>query len=200
MNKGFTIIETMIAILIFILGLGTLFGMVVNLYRTQNYTLQQSQAIAEAKRGIETMTREIREATTAQDGSYIIESADDFELIFYSDIDKDEDIERVRYFVEGTEFKKGVAEPSQVSQISDLPVEYLINQEKIYILSRYVRNSPPVFEYYDENGQKITSYPARRKDTKLIKLTLVINVDPNRPPQDFVLETEVQIRNLKSNL
>jgi hypothetical protein len=34
----------------------------------------------------------------------------------------------------------------------------------------------------------------------MMKLRLAINVDPTRPPDDFVLESEVQIRNLKTNL
>ncbi len=30
-----------------------------------------------------------------------------------------------------------------------------------------------------------------------MKVYLVVNVDPNRPPQDFELESFVQLRNLK---
>lgn len=321
-KKGFTLIETVVAIFIFVLALGSVVGFIVAAYRTQSYTWEQSIAIDEARRGIETMVKEIREAQTADDGSFPIEKADDKEFIFYSDIDKDGQAERVRYFLgtvssgtqtkdcvtfldggscsvsfsnflsgtletatlkisvegdfgrsneyakiyadgdylgkvcetgcrdcpaswEGTktfnvfsqaqdnsiqfiadasarvnnicdweepnhsmkakfefswtetlpgaehEFKKGVIEPT------GSPVEYPLDQEKITTLSSYVRNAPPIFRYFDKDGNEITDLPARLVDTKLIEVYLVVNVDPNRPPQDFELKSLVQLRNLK---
>jgi len=193
MKRAFTLIETLVTIFVFALAMGAVFGLVTLGYRIQSYTFQQSTAINEARRGIEIMVREIREARGGDDGSYIIEKAEDFEFIFYSDIDKDNAVERVRYFIEGTNFKKGVIDPS------GWPIKYDLNEEKLFILSQYVQNQPPIFKYYDSQGIEL-SPPARLKDTKLMKVYLVINVDPNRPPQDFVLESSVQIRNLKTNL
>ena len=92
----------------------------------------------------------------------------------------------------GTELKKGVIEPT-----GD-PVQYPSSQEKISIITSYVRNAPPIFKYFDSNGAEITSVPARLADTKLMKIYLVINVNPNRPPNDFELESFVQLRNLKT--
>jgi len=89
------------------------------------------------------------------------------------------------------EFKKGV-----IKAIGEPPT-YPSDQEKISMLTSYVRNVPPIFEYFDQNGNKIEDYPARLKDTKIMKVYLVVNVDPNRPPQDFELESSVQLRNLK---
>lgn len=89
------------------------------------------------------------------------------------------------------EFKKGVIEPT------GSPVEYPSDQEKISIVTSYVRNTPPIFEYFDANGDKIEDYPAKLKDTKMMKVYLVVNVNPNRPPSDFELESFVQLRNLK---
>ena len=90
------------------------------------------------------------------------------------------------------EFKKGVINP-----VGDPPT-YPSDEEEISILTSYVRNVPPIFEYFDQNGNKIEDYPARLVDTKLMKVFLVINVDFNRPPQDFELESSVQLRNLKT--
>lgn len=321
-KTGFTLIETLISIVVFTLALGAVMGGIWMLYRTQSYTWQQSVAVDEARKGVETMVREIREAKQGDDGSYPIELAADKEFIFYSDIDKDGAVERVRYFlgntnsglqsqecvtyvsggscsvtfsgflsgalqsaqvtvsVEGdfgagneyadisadgislgavcqggcsdcaaswqgtrtfdvtslaqdgsiqftadasnrvnnfcdwqepnhamkarfefswtetlasgsSEFKKGVINPTAP------PVSYPLDQEVVTVLSSYVRNSPPIFHYYDENGQELIDLPARLKDTKLMKIYLVVNVDPNRPPQDFELESQVYLRNLK---
>jgi type II secretory pathway pseudopilin PulG len=318
--KSFTLIETIVVILIFTLLMGAVSASVVLLYRTYGYTWEQSIAIDEARRGIETMVKEIREARSGEDGSYPIEYAGDKEFIFYSDIDGDGKTERVRYFlgkissetqsqkcvtftaggscsvnfsnfitgtlksaqvkvsvegdlgasneyveifadgikfgnlcqtgctdcagtwqgtatfdvfsqaednnitfladatsrvdsncsweepnhkmkanfefsfsqeVQGTEFKKGVIEPTGI------PVTYPLDQEKVSVITSYVRNIPPIFEYFDQNGNKIEDYPARLKDTKVMKVYLVVNVDPNRPPQDFELKSSVQLRNLK---
>ena len=192
--KAFTLIETIVTIAIFALIFGVVSALIVFGYRTQSYTFQQSLAIDEARKGVETMVKEIREARSGDDGSYVIEKAQDYEFIFYSDIDKDEATEKVRYFIEGTDFKKGVIEPTS------FPVEYPADQEEIITLSEHVVNQPPIFHYYDGDGQEIVELPARLKDTKLMKVYLVVNVNPNRPPQDFILESAVQIRNLKTNL
>ncbi len=194
MKNAFTLIEALVTIIIFTLVIGIISGFIVMGYRTQSYALQQSQAIEEARRGIETMVKEIREVNSGDNGFYALEKADNFEFIFYSDIDLDGETERVRYFVEGTNFKKGVTNPE------GFPVQYPIDKEKISILSSYVRNSPPIFHYFNGEQSELLPTPARLKDTKLMRVYLVINIDPNRSPEDFVLSSDIQIRNLKINL
>jgi len=194
MKNAFTLVETLVTIVIFTLLMGAISAFIVTVYQTQTYTFQQSQAIGEARRGIETMVREIRKANFGDNGFYALEKADNYEFIFYSDIDQDRETERVRYFVEGTSFKKGVINPES------FPVQYPVDKEKISVLSAYVRNSPPIFHYFDGDHNELLPTPARLKDTKLMSVYLVVNVDPNRSPQDFVLESAVQIRNLKTNL
>jgi len=318
--KSFTLIETLVVIAIFTLIMGALAGSIVMLYRTYGYTWEQSIAIDEARRGIEIMVKEIRGASTGDDGSYPIEKAGDKEFIFYSDIDGDGKVEKVRYFLgtvssgsqiqecqtsvkggtcsvsfsaflQGTlisgqvkvsldgdfgasnEYAEIFADGSSLGRIcqtgcTDCPgtwqgttvfdvtgqagdnsisfladassrvdplcphsmkakfefswtenlaglahefrkgiikpvvgpggkISYPSDQEEITILSSYVRNEPPIFEYFDKDGNKIEDYPARLIDTKLMKVYLVVNVDPNRPPQNFELESYVQLRNLK---
>lgn len=320
--KGFTIIETLVTIVIFTIAFGAVSGFIIMAYRTHGYTWQQSVAIDEACKGIEIMVKEIREARSGDDGSYPIERADDKEFVFYSDIDKDGGTERVRYFLGtvnegslsdkcytnitggfcsvtfsnfltgdlisaevrvtangdfnrtneyatikadgielieklcrtgctpqcpsswqglrtfniteqardgtiifeadasdgvnrfcdwdgtthkmkikfelswteefwGTEFKKGIINPI------GFPVQYPFDQEVTSILSSYVRNTPPIFEYYDVEGNKIEEYPSRLGDTKLMKVLLIIDVNPDRLPLPFELESSVQLRNLK---
>lgn len=193
MFKGFTLTELLITISVFILGLSAVTASVLGLYRAYYYTFQQMQAIEEARNGVEIMVKQIREARQGDDGAYIIENADDYEFIFYSNVDKDSATERVRYFIEGSDFKKGIVKPA-----GDPPI-YVIDSENISILSKYVRNQPPIFHYFDGDGNELPA-PARLKDTKTMRVYLVVNVDPSKLPQDFVLENEVQLRNLKTNL
>jgi hypothetical protein len=93
--------------------------------------------------------------------------------------------------VQTTQLKKGVI------KATGTPPNYPLDQEKVKVITSYVRNNPPIFEYFDENGNKIEDYPARLKDTKVMKVFLVVNVDPNRPPNEYQLESYVQLRNLK---
>jgi len=199
-KSGFSLIETIVIVAVFSLAIGAVFGVIYYFYRGQGYILEQVLAVESARKGIETMVKEIREAQSGDDGSYIIEKADDFEFIFYSDIDKDEAVERVRYFLEGSDFKKGVIEP--VGQ----PVSYPLENEVISILSEYVRNgTQPIFTYYNGDYPEDTqnnplSTPTRLQETKLMHVYLKINVDPDRAPLDFELESDVCLRNLKTNL
>jgi prepilin-type N-terminal cleavage/methylation domain-containing protein len=326
MNKGFTLIETIIVIAVFVFALGAVVGFIIMGYRGQAYSMEQSQAVEEARRGVETMIKEIREARMGDDGSYILEKAEDYEIIFYSDIDNDGETERVRYFiyesnsltdecvtfanggscnVDFPNFSSAAIESAQVevcvegdlnggneyvevfadgiyldtlchggceqcpgiwegcatldvtSQAADgsisfiadgssavgsggggfcdwqeenhslkarfvfswtetslgqnvvlqkgvinptdHPISYPPEQEIITTLSRHITNQLPLFRYFDGDNQELAA-PARLEDTKLMRVYLVINVNPEKAPQDFELESNVQIRNLKTNL
>jgi len=187
-------------IAIFALAMSLLISFVIYIYRAYGYNFEQIAAINEARKGIETMVKEIREARYGEDGSYPLKEAGNLQLIFYSDIDKDTNIERVRYFLDGINFKKGVVEPS-----GD-PPQYILSGEVVDTLSAYVRNSAtPIFTYYNGDWPiDIINNPlptlTRLTETKLMHVYLKINVDPNRPPDNFELESDVQIRNLKTNL
>jgi type II secretory pathway pseudopilin PulG len=327
-KQSFTLIETLIVIFVFLLLLGGVIAMILNLYQTHTFQWQQSLAIAEAKKGVELMVKEIREAREGENGAFAIEKAGDKEFIFYSDVDGDGKTERVRYFlgeiqtetfvkecissvndgscfVSFSDFLKGnlVSAQLKISVQGDLnssqeyvtiyidgqnfgnvcktdclqcpknwegattinvfslaqdgileieakasclnpksepncvqpvckddqglfsfkakfeltitqevqtpklkrgvikpvgfPPTYPPDQEKITVITPHVRNAPPIFEYYDAQGNKIEDYPARLKDTKLMKIFLVVNVDPKRPPVEYQLESFVQLRNLK---
>jgi len=319
---GFTLIEVLVAIFIFTLIVAALSGLIITAYRSQSYTWQQSTAVEEARRGIETMVQELRQARDGENGTYPIEKAGDKEIIFYSDIDKDNKTEKVRYFWGGinsgqqtkecvtflkggscsisfSDFLTGKLKSAQIkieiegdfgmsneyaeifvdgNKIDDLcvsgctdcagvwqgtknfdviqcasdnsvlvlvdatqsvdnscswiepnhsmkvkaefswteevtglgnelikevieptsyPAEYPEDQKKVSILTSYVRNEPPIFEYFDKDGNKILDYPARLVDTKVIRVFLAVDVDVNNPPSPFELESSAMLRNLK---
>ncbi len=93
------------------------------------------------------------------------------------------------------QLKKGVIKPT------GSPPEYPSDQEEIIVLSNYVQNKiddpeTKIFTYFDKQGQEITEYPARPEQTKLMGVTVIVNVDPKRAPQDYKLESKVKLRNL----
>jgi len=118
-----------VALGIFIMVIGTVMYFVNQGFQVQNFSLEQTIAIQEARRGVSSMVREIREIQIADTGAYPIVSADDHEFIFFSDMDKDEAVERVRYFLDGSDFKKGVIEPRTN------PTQYVLGDEVVNTLS-----------------------------------------------------------------
>ncbi len=199
-QRGFTFVELLITIGVFSVVIVAVVSFTYFLYVKNAYIFQQAQATNEARKGIDALNRNLREAQNGEDGSYILESANAQELVFYSDMDADDAVERVRYFLDGTNFKMGVVEPT-----GD-PAQYILAGEQITVLSMYVRNGAlDVFTYY--NGDypadivnNPLAMPASLMDVKLVHLFLRINIDPNRAPSDFDLESDIQIRNLKVNL
>ncbi|MBU1179085.1 hypothetical protein KKB69_02000 [Patescibacteria group bacterium] len=191
MNKGLTIVETLVYIAVFTLAMGAVSGFIIYFYRGNFYIIQQAYAVNSARRGIETMTREIREITYSDSGAYPVVAAQEQSFIFYSDIDKDENVEKVRYFLEGTDFKK-----SEIQAVGDPPV-YQDGEEIISVISDNVRNGVQlVFTYYNASSTEVADL-SWITDIRLVKVNLVVNVEPNRAPGEFTLTSSAQIRNLK---
>ncbi|MFA6254731.1 MAG: prepilin-type N-terminal cleavage/methylation domain-containing protein [Patescibacteria group bacterium] len=198
-SHGFTLIEAMVTIGIFLVSLSAVTLFVTQGFKVNRFAIQQSDAINYARKGIDIMIKEIREASPAENGSYPIVTAQNQTLTFYSDIDQDELVERVRYFLDGVNLKKAVSKPS------GFPPVYSI-EEQISTLSEYVRNdTDPIFYYYNKDFPTDTEnnplpQPIAINEVRLIRIFLKINVDPAYAPADFVLISNSQLRNLKDNL
>ncbi|MBU2564399.1 prepilin-type N-terminal cleavage/methylation domain-containing protein [Patescibacteria group bacterium] len=188
--KGFTLIETIVAITVSSIVFLAVFGFVYYFYRTSGYNLSQMIAVNSARKGVETIVRETREATFSDQGSYLIKNAEDQSFTFYSDIDKDLKIERVRYFLDEYILKKGITESNDNSK-------YLDENEEIRILSNNIRNlEEPIFTYYDENNNEVEDLQVVT-NIRMIQIKLIVNTDPNRPPGEFTLVSNAQLRNLR---
>jgi Tfp pilus assembly protein PilW len=198
---GLTLMEILVSLGIFLLINALIWMFVKQSYFFQSFVFEQTTSINEAQRGVETMIKEIREAVPGDTGAYPIEKADKFELIFFSDYDRDVSVERIRYYLNGSDFIKAVTEASGT------PLQYLPQNEVATILSRYVRNTgeEPVFAYFNGDYPNDTEHnplttPADPVVLKLIHVHLEINAIPDKAPKEFNLESDVQVRNLKDNL
>lgn len=192
--SGFTLIETVVYVAVFALVMAVVSGTIVYFYRTNDYTIQMSFAVESARRGVDTLVVEVREATYSDTGAYPLESAQSQSLIFYSDIDKDNNVEKIRYFLDGTDFKRGTIEPS-----GD-PAIYDNNTEVVNVISDSVQNATSsVFSYYNYDGNEITG-SFLLTDVAMVKVNLMVNIDPTRAPVNFTLRSNANLRNLKTNL
>lgn len=193
---GFTIVETIVVIAVFTLVITAIMSSILYFYKSNTMTLEQAYAINSARKGIEFMARDIREAIYSDEGAYPIISIGANSFYFYSDIDRDDNVERIRYFIDGTDLKKGLTEP-----FGD-PPEYLDNNETISVISDNTRNLEqeiPIFEFFDNQGNEITDYN-KISDVAFAKINLIVNVNANRLPNEFTLRSSATLRNLKINL
>lgn len=188
-NAGFTLLETLIAmsILLIVFVLGS--NYIITGFKSFAFGSEQEEAISTARRSLEIMTKEIRGANNSNQGEYPIQTMDSNDFIFFSDIEYDGDFEKVRYFLDGTDIKKTVTEPGSSNDYSGIGVTTIIG--------RYVNNQDEsIFSYYDRDYTETTDLDSVR----LIHIVLKINVTPERAPNDYYVETDVHLRNLKDNL
>lgn len=191
-NSGFTLTELSVVIAIIIIVASIFNTYLFRSNKAIKFVEEFNMAVDNAKKGIDGLNLELREATTAENGSYAIESAGEQSLIFYSDVDIDDQTERVRYFLDGKNLKKGVIEPT------GNPATYNEANEVTSILSQYVENNAiPIFTYYDENNN-LLSAPIPLTQIRLIHTYLEVNVTPERAPVNYAIENNVHLRNLKA--
>jgi type II secretory pathway pseudopilin PulG len=192
-NSGFTAIEMIVVIGIFTMSMITATASIVYFYRSNSYSVEQTTAITSGRRGIEYFVKDAREATYAEDGAYPIVSMGTSSMIFYADVDAQSDVEKVRYFLDQGFLKKGV------SKATGTPLSYASSTEAIELVSDYVRNLEKgvnIFTYKNASSTEIT-IATSTQSLRTVDMTLIVNVNPNRLPEEFTLRGSASLRNLK---
>jgi hypothetical protein len=197
-QSGFSVIEVLVSIFIL-----TLVGFAVYAFQNDVFSLNRilSDSLTaqdEARRSLKTMSAEIRTTSPSSLGAYALEQTATSSLVFYSNIDGDSFKERVRYFLDGTTLKKGVIKPS------GNPLTYNPANEIVAELIHDIANATTsIFSYYDETYDGTTqplAEPINKNLVRLVKITIMIDKNPQTPPPPLVLTTQVTMRNLKDNL
>lgn len=191
-SRGMTLLETLVWVSITSMALLAINNSVLYFYRTNSYAVEQALAVTSAQRGINSMIKEMREAAYSSTGAWPIIAMSDSSFSFYADIDEDPFIERIRYSIEGNDLVRGIVDPS-----GDPPV--YTNPESVSVISDKVRNTEQgvfAFRYYDRDGELMTDL-TRIAEVRFVEATIVVNINPNRLPNQFTLRSTAAFRNLK---
>lgn len=186
-----TFIEMLVWIAILIIIFEALGSTLLHFYKTNRYGLEQGTAVTSAQRGLEHMVKTIREGAYSSEGAFPIVSIAANDFVLYADIDSDSLIERVHYYVLGTNLMRGVTEAT------GNPPSYT-GSETTSVVSDYVRNTSlgvSVLQYFDEDGTEITNY-SNWSQVRFVRVSLVVNVNSNTLPNQLTMSSSAAIRNL----
>lgn len=187
-----TFVEMLVTIAVFSVAMVALVGSVLMFYRANSVALEQSFQVESARKGVELMVRDLREAAYADDGSFPLASIASTSITFYSDTDRDDATEKIRYELSGSSLLRLVVDPS-----GDPPV--YTGGAATSSVSNYVRNieeAVAIFRYYNASGVEIADYD-EIVDVVSVTVSLVVNVQPIRAPKEFTLRSSATLRNLR---
>ena len=199
-NKGFSVVEFLFAIVIAIAItlVVTYFGRNIFLHTS---TIQANlNAQLESRKILNKMVGELRSAAPSALGGYAVEAVATSSITFYSDVNQDDNTDRVRYFLD---FPTGVIKRGVVLA-AGLPPSYNLGNETITtLMSSLIATSSPIFDYFDKNYAGTSSpltHPMNIANIRLIRMTVRIDKDPNRAPGAITFISSASLRNLKDNL
>lgn len=117
-----------------------------------------------------------------------LQHGDDFDIQFLTNFDTDADLERLHYFLEGTELKLGMRDPYTV------PAE----QENVTVVAKSLRNvaeSLPLLRYYSATGDVAMTTPIVAADAvKRVEIMLLVDVSEQQDPPAATVSTIVAPR------
>jgi prepilin-type N-terminal cleavage/methylation domain len=190
-QRGFTFVEMMVVIAVFTVLSLAVMNSIATFYRFNAYSIAQSAEVEQARQGVELMIRDIREMTFADDGSFPLITKDEYEIAFYSDIDRDDSVELVEYVLTGTVLEKRVYDAVDATYDTTTP-------DATFLISDFVQNNletTPIFNYYDASGtEMLPGDPVT--DARYVEMNVIVNVDPVRNPGEYALRSSAALRNL----
>lgn len=196
-ERGFTALEMVIVAFLSSLLMTALLRFLVAGYPISRVTFLQTNSNETARVQLKRIAREIRQAKDSDTGAYGLVEMSPQRIIFYANVDGDAATERVRYELTGSNLERGLIEPSGT------PLTYNVGSEVTTEVARSIRNgAQPIFTYYsgDYPADPAPLSQVDLTEVKYIEFELLIDADVNADPPPVEVKSQVQIRNLKSNL
>lgn len=196
-RRGFTIPEVLISSL-FVALIGIAFW---STFRSTFMLSRRLQASLTIQQELQVLMRrfsaEVRSAAPSETGSFAIASASTTQLTFYTDSDNDGIVERIRYYIQGNQLRKGTLRPT------GSPLAYTGSESTRTLVKNIISTTTPVFSYYSSTYAGTSTalvQPVTVSAVRLIKMTLVVDDDTTQAPPPVESTTQVTVRTLKDNL
>lgn len=188
-NFGFSLIEILVSMGIFIFLIAMAGDFVITGFKSISFGSEQETAIQNARKALESVGRDLREAKTSDRGDYALLTAEEQNLIWFGDVDNDNNAEQIRYYLSSSTLYRTIIEPGSSNDYT--------GTSTTNIIANYVNNqTEPIFVFYSDNNATTSLI----NEITLININLKINVTPERAPADVYVQTDIQLRNLKDNL
>ncbi len=188
------------AIFILMIGMEGVTLLFINSWRNNKFILETGNASLIASRSVNVLVREIRKARQGDNGDYPVESGTESDLKIYADIDSDGVTELVHYYLSDGALYRGITEPRATT-----PVTYVAADETTEKVADYISNlsTDPVFFYYNKNYpadlvNNPLATPVAVENVRLIKVHLLVNIDPINAPNNVNVESFAELRNLNN--
>jgi prepilin-type N-terminal cleavage/methylation domain-containing protein len=198
--RGMTLIEMMVAIAVVLIAMEGFTFLFLRTWDTNKFILEEGMASAAASRATNKIVIQLRGVQQADNGDYPLESGDDFDVVFYSDIDNDDAVEKVHYYLDddADQLRLGISDP-----IATNPVTYPAGDDAVSVVANYVVNvdTDPIFYYYnsdypnDTTNNPLTT-PVTVGEVQMIRVKLYVNINPVHAPDNINIESFVDLRNL----
>jgi type II secretory pathway pseudopilin PulG len=190
--KGMTFIEVVVTLAIMVASIGIFTLLFLRSWQTHEFAFSVAQMQVETTQALQGMIDAIRNARQADSGAFPLALVNDRELVFYTNIDGDDEIERVRYVLSGQRIMKEVRNPT-----NDVPPQYPSGYETSSTLLLGVRNevSQPLFRYYDNTNTELSgSFSVN--DVAMVSVHIFFDEDEDNPPDSMEIGSFASIRNL----
>lgn len=193
-TRAFTLIEMIVVVaLTGTVGVGLLL-MISYFYRSNAYLIEATTATESASEGIVVTLESLREATYGEDGSYPLAAAATSSVTFYADLDLDDSVERVRFYIENGTLYRALTEPG------GNPPSYASQTPTVTTIATYVKNgtSTPAFRYYDQSGAELTG-AIDIAEVRTVRSRFEVDINPLRAPNVVSFEGAATLRNIRSD-
>lgn len=195
-RSGFTLLEVIVAIAVSasIVVIAARFNTIIqSLSGLINYQLQAQQDVELAFQGAIT---DIRSTGPSASGAYAIESAASSSFIFFSDVNRNGVMDRVRYFLSTSTLNRGIVAPT------GSPLTYTTSTEVITPVIYNVIISKSGFQYFNSSytgSQSAMTSTIDVSPIRSVRFTVTADVATSSAPYPTMVSEFITMRNLRSN-
>lgn len=193
---GITLLETVIGLGVFLLVAVAILAFGKDFFQLNRLVSGGLDRETEVRKVFKNFVAEVRSASPSSLGGYLIEQASASSFTFFSDIDGDGLKERTRYFLDGATLKKGIIKPTGT------PLSYVPANETVSSIVESITGPAATFSYYgatyDGTGSPLAD-PPNIQAIRMVRVTLAVDPNGDRPPGATTFTTQATIRNLKAS-